>query len=86
MWVKTQNGKMILECVGFEIGYHGYGDAKGVGTSIYGITQNGAKEYSRVLLGVYEKEYAKEVFEKIEFMVCNKQRFYQMPKERQRNA
>lgn len=72
---------MLLDCVGFEIGYHGYGDPQTFTTAIYGITQNNTKEYSRVLLGVYEKEYAKEVFDKIELMVYNKQRFYKMPKE-----
>ncbi len=79
MWVKTQSQKNIYKCIGFELGYHGYGKESECNTIIYGITDVPNSSYTRVTLGVYGKEKAELIFQNIETAVYKQQAIFEMP-------
>lgn len=84
MWIKTQDNKYFFKCIGFEIGYHGFGDSKNMGVNIYGITQSSTKEYCRITLGRYKtKEIAEKVLAEIQKAINEHKLMYFMPSEKE---
>lgn len=82
MWIKTQDKKYFFDCIGFEIGYHGFGKSENMGVNVYGITQSSTKEYSRLLLGTYNtKEIAEHVVSEIQNSVKKHDNLYIMPEK-----
>lgn len=76
MWIKTQNGKTIVDCIGFEIGFQGYGNPKNIGVDIYGIISNSK---DKILIGSYEQSKANVVLEQLEQAIINDERIFEMP-------
>lgn len=81
MWVKAQNGKLIIDCVGFDIGNHGFGSQQfEEKTIVYGVTL-GTKGYEKIVLGIYKRDTAEKVLKLIKIAIEEHRTLYEMPKD-----
>lgn len=82
MWVRTQSKKRLINCIGFELGTHTYGDdLLKMDVIIYGITSVPNATYTKVALGAYKLNEAKDTIDDIEKAVANNQKIYVMPEK-----